>query len=262
MLRYFRLYRHFLAFSFSRAFEFRIDFLIRVIMDIIYYAVNIGFYQVLFKHTTAIGGWNEDQAMVFVGAYLVVDAINMTVFADNLWYFDYLIRKGDLDYYLTRPVSPLFFISLRSFSAASFMNLMLAGGFLTWAILSGSFTFSGFQLILFLLLLLNGAFLHYIVIMFANIPIFWWQSNGGFISIAWGLTRFMERPDKIFTGIARKLFTTLLPFCLMASFPTRLLFDVSWRQTTLHILCITIGLFFLMVSFWRRGLRAYSSASS
>jgi rhomboid protease GluP len=44
MRRYLTLYLYFLRFSFSRALEFRVDFLFRVVMDVVYYAVNIAFF--------------------------------------------------------------------------------------------------------------------------------------------------------------------------------------------------------------------------
>ncbi len=108
MFRYIKLYAHFLRFSFSRAMEFRFDFFFRIFMDILYYGINIGFYKIIFSHTTALAGWNEPQTMVFVAGFLVVDAINMTVFANNLWMITDYINKGELDYYLLRPVMKLF----------------------------------------------------------------------------------------------------------------------------------------------------------
>ena len=45
----------------------------------------------------------------------VADAIHMTVFSNNMWWFPIFINRGDLDYYLIRPVSSLFFLSLRDY---------------------------------------------------------------------------------------------------------------------------------------------------
>jgi ABC-type uncharacterized transport system permease subunit len=72
----------------------------------------------------------------------------------------------------------------------------------------------------------------------------------------------MERPDGIFTGATRILFLTVLPFALMASFPTRAFFEEFNPYRLLHIIAVTLGLFFVMVWIWKKGLRAYSSASS
>ena len=132
MKRYLSLYLHFLRFSFSRAMEFRLNFFFRVVMDIVYYAVNLAFFSIIYQHTSLLGGWTLDQVYVFVCGFLFVDALHMTVFANNHWWLPLFINRGDLDYYLVRPVSSLWFLSLRDFAANSFLNLVIAGGLLVW----------------------------------------------------------------------------------------------------------------------------------
>ena len=122
------------AFPLSKAMEFRFDFSFRVFMDFAYYGIQIAFYNVIFLQTTALGGWNRDQALVFMGGYLVVDGIAMTFFSNNLWWLPTAVNRGDLDYYLTRPVSSLFFLTLRDFPANSLINLVFALGILAWAV--------------------------------------------------------------------------------------------------------------------------------
>ena len=134
MRRYLRLYAHFLRFSFSRAMEFRLDFGFRIVMEGMFYALQFAFFAILYRHTALLGGWTADQAIVFVCGYFLIDAIHMTVFSNNLWWFPVFVNRGDLDYYLVRPVSTLFFMSLRDFAANSFVNLLIASGLLVWSL--------------------------------------------------------------------------------------------------------------------------------
>lgn len=262
MMRYVRLYGRFVAFSFSRALEFRLDFFFRVVMDCAYYAVNLAFYKVIFLHTSMLGGWREDQALVFAAGYLLLDALNMTVFANNMWVLPILINRGDLDYYLVRPVSSLFFVSLREFAANSFLNLVMAAGILIWALGQYADAISPWRLGLYLLLLVNGTLLYHMLRLSTIIPVFWMHSGRGFEQLYWGLQRFMERPDGIFRGWLRRVLLSLLPFSLMASFPARLfLEEFSWSILG-HIMLVTVLLALFVRWFWSRGLRAYSSASS
>ena len=122
MWRYLRLYLNFLRFSFSRAMEFRVDFFFRVGMDTIWYAIHLTFFTVLFRHTGLLGGWDFDQCLIFAASLFVADAIQMTVFSNNMWWLPIYVNKGDLDYYLVRPVSSLFFLSVRDFAANSFLR--------------------------------------------------------------------------------------------------------------------------------------------
>ena len=262
LLRYVRLYGYFVRFSLSRALEFRVDFYFRVLMDALYYTVNILFYKLIFLHTGKLGGWNEAEAMIFVATYLVVDAVNMTVFANNMWWLPTYINRGDLDYYLIRPVSSFFFLSFRDFAANSFLNLLISIGIMIWAmgVYPGPLRPGG--ILLLIIFIFNGAFLYHLVRMLTVIPVFWMQSSRGFETIFWSLARFMERPDSIFTGWVRRILLSVLPFCLVASLPARFFLEsFSWLRL-LHILLVT-GIFLVLVLlFWRAGLRAYSSASS
>ena len=262
MIRYGRLLLYFLRFSFSKAMEFRVDFFFRIAMDIVFYIVNILFYQVIYSHTDLIGGWSREQMMVFVGAFLVVDALSMTLFSNNLMGISFFVNRGDLDYYLIRPVSSLFFLSLRDFAVNSFVNLLMATGILVAALIHYSGPTPPPIVLLFLILILNGTYLRYLVRMCTIIPVFWLHSNRGLEMMFFHLARFLERPDTIFTGPVRLILITAVPFALMVSFPARLLFDGFQGKILLHILIVTAALTAVVLYFWKRGLRAYSSASS
>ncbi len=268
MLRYLILYGHFIRFSIGRAFEFRLDFFFRVIMDLAYYGVNLAFYKVIFLQTPLLGGWNQDQTFVFMAGFLVVDAIAMTVFSNNLWGLPVLVNRGDLDYYLVRPVSSLFFLTLRDFAANSFLNLLLALGILGWALARlpslphGSFLGSAGPILGFLVLLGLGAVLHSMLHLLVVLPVFWMQSGSGLHAIFYNLARFMERPDRIYTGWVRRILVTAVPFCLMASYPARLFFEGFQGRLVLHFSAVLVTFFLIILMVWPAGLRAYSSASS
>ena len=261
-LRYLRLYGYFLRFSVSRAFEFRVDFFFRVAMDLAYYGINIGFYQVVFLQTDLLGGWNREQSLVFMAGYLVVDAITMTVFSNNLWMLPTFVNRGDLDYYLVRPVSSLFFLSLRDFAANSFLNLVFALGILAWATAQLPGPVSAGSLLGYLALLCLGSFLHFMVHLIIILPVFWLQSGTSLHGVFYSFSRFMERPDGIFSGWVRRLMVTVLPFCLMASFPARVFLEGPDWRVLLHFGGVLAAFCLAILAVWNAGLRAYSSASS
>lgn len=262
MKRYIRLYLFFLQFSFSKAMEFRLDFSFRIIMDVIYYAVNIFLFKILFLHTDIIGGWTHDQMMVFVGSYLLVDAINMTIFSTNMWWLPHYINRGELDYYLIRPVSPLFFLSLREFSANSFVNLIIAIGIFIWTLSQYAAPWDILSLLGFIALLFNGVLIHYCIQMLMILPVFWTQSSRGFIDLFYTLGLAMERPDRIYRGWLRVFFTVVVPFALIASFPARFFIEGFSFMTFIHLTIVSAAMWILMMIVWRAGLKIYSSASS
>ncbi len=262
MIRYARLYLYFLRFSFSRAMEFRVDFFFRIFMDSLFYAVSLAFFWVIYKHSPFMGGWNFDQALVFAAGVFLNDALHMTLFSNNLWWFPVFVNKGDLDYYLVRPVSSLFFLSLRDFAANSFINLLIAVTILVWALTRYPEPLGVERVTLYCGLLLLGVFLGYVLNFLFLVPVFWMHNASGLRETYFGLGQLSGRPDGIFTGWVRRLLTSLLPFALIISFPTRALFDAEVGSVVLQMLAVTGGLFGVLLLLWRFGLRAYASASS
>lgn len=261
-MKYLRLYLHFLRFSFGRAMEFRFDFTFKIIMDCLFYAVNLGFFKILFLNSPVLAGWTEDQGMVFIASALLMDAIHMTVFASNMWWLPFYVNRGDLDVYLTRPVSTLFFISLRDFAANSFFNLLIALGIFGYMLSNLQEPFTIWRLIGYFLLILNGCLLHYVLQMLFIIPVFWTQSNKGFNDFFFSMSNAYERPDLIYKGVLRFLLTFVLPFALIVSFPARWFFGPQTPYLLLHLLGISAIMWMFMLWLWNKGLKIYSSASS
>ena len=242
--------------------EFRVDFYFRIVMDFLFYAVNILFYRILFLHTSLLAGWSEAQVMVFISGNFILDALNMTLFSNNMWWIPALVNKGDLDYYLVRPVSTLFFISLRDFAANSFLNLILAFAIFIWALHGLPNNVGLGKAVLYLGYLGIGLSLYYCMNLLMLLPVFWTHSARGLVDIFWSLTRLSERPDRIYMGWIRKILVTVMPFCLIASFPARLLLEPFDLSIFLHLAGVTVLFAFAVLVVWSFALKNYSSASS
>lgn len=265
MIRYFRLYLHFLRFSFSKALEFRVDFFFRIVMDTMFYLVNIFLYKVLYLHSATVGGFTESQAMIFVMSYLFLNSLMMTILGNNLWWFPIYINRGDLDYYLIRPVSSQFILSLREIAANSLVNVILALTLLVWAFMNYIETNGAIPLLniaSYIIFLLVGLYLYYLVRMSLMLPVFWTHAGRGFDEIFWNVQHAMQRPDAIFTGWVRNLLTTILPLALMVSYPARILFEGPSFELVGHIIIVTIVYSCFYQWLWRLALKNYSSASS
>lgn len=262
MGRYLRLYVNFIRFSVSRAMEFRFDWWARIIMDTVYYALHIGFFKIIYLHTGTIAGWREDQAMVFIAIYLMIDAIHMTVISGNMYMLGRYINSGALDYYLVRPVSSVFFLTLRDFSGPSFINFLTTIGILVWALLSFSEPFGPFEVSLLVFSILLGSLVFYSLRVLWATHAFWTESSLGTDHLFFALTDLSMKPDGVYHGLFRKALTTVIPFALVASFPARVFFGPDRFSVLAHLAIVAALFFMLMLWVWGKAVRAYGSASS
>jgi ABC-2 type transport system permease protein len=260
--RYLRLYGALVRFSWSRAFEFRFDFWLRVLMDLVFYAVNIVFFEILYLHSPTFGGLAKWQALIFVATYLVVDGVRMTFFVNNFWMLRQMVAHGDFDFYVTKPASPLFLVTCREFSPASLVNLTVAFGILIYTFMQAPVTFSFWELASYGLLVLNGIIITYLLQLFFAITVFWTKSPEGIEGVLYILKRFAERPHTIYHPVARFILLTIIPLGLVASAPALSLFVED--GATLVMLSVFISLFLIICGkyAWSSALRNYTSASS
>lgn len=260
--RYLRLYGALVRFSWSRAFEFRFDFWLRVLMDLVFYAVNIVFFEILYLHAPTFGGLAKWQALIFVATYLVVDGVRMTFFVNNFWMLRQMVAHGDFDFYLTKPASPLFLVTCREFSPASLVNLTVALGILIYTFLQAPVEFSFSELACYIFLVLNGIALTYLLQLFFAITVFWTQSPEGIEGVLYILKRFAERPHTIYHPVARFILLTLIPLGLVASAPALSLFLEDRANLAVLAGLISLSLVICGRIAWRSALRNYTSASS
>ncbi len=261
-MRYLRLYWYFVQFSLTRNFEFRLNFWFRVIMDVVYALMLIVFYKILYGETSVLAGWSEAQMLVFVAGALIVDSAQMTLISDSLNSFPDKVRKGDVDYYLVRPVSALFFLTLRDLSPSSVVNFLCSCGIFVYYLLQLPELPSWSLVCWYLILLANGVILYYCTRLLFVLPSFWLGSVDGLNALFYNLYYTVDRPDRIFRGGVRLILTTILPFSVMVSFPTRVFFEGSDPLLVAQIFGTTLGMAAVIWCMWRACLRSYTSASS
>lgn len=260
--KFFRIYGSTIRFSMSRVMFFRLDFASRFIMDLVYYIVNIGFFEILFLHTDSLGGWRHDEVRVFIATALLLDSIFMMIIARNLWEFPAEVNTGTLDGYLTRPVSPFFVLLFRHFQFPSLLNFLVGVLFLGYAmsLYQGEVTIWNALGIAFMLL--NSLVLLTCFRLFSVLPVFWTHSRFGFNMLFQSFEQVSTRPEVIFRGVTHFIFLTVFPVFVITSFPARAFMGKLSLSEAFFALLVT-GLFAFAVRLvWQAGLRSYSSASS
>ena len=259
-MRYLRIYLNFLRFAASRAMQFRAELVFRIVMDLVFYAIFLGFYKIIFSHTPSLGGWNEAQAMIFVSGFMVVDALQMTFFADMYHSFQMLYRQGMLDHYLTKPISSWFFVGFRYINFGSLANVLLSGSILCWAILRYDQALEWWTILIYLSLLVASAFLYFLVMFALLMAVFWLENADSMMTIYFEGVNFASRPHHIFKGAVRAVLMTVVPFSVYASIPAQALFEqVGWSSVA-HVFLVVLFFLGLNQILWRQGLKRYASA--
>jgi ABC-2 type transport system permease protein len=254
------LYRIFVSNCFAEALTYRLHFVLLMAMDILFYLSVLGSVDFLFAHLDHIGPWGRTDFMFFMAFMLAVEHLHMTFVSENFWTFSYDIRMGQLDFILLKPVGALFVVFFRSMRPATLLNAVFPW---FWLVHFGTQLDLGWaQWALLPLLVLLALALQVSIEILMSLSMFWIVESMGVNFLRMQLQQLSRWPDFVYRYVAQKFFSFVVPVLLIGSAPVKFLRDPHQWQGMVWLLFLMGVSWVLIGYFWRKGLRAYESASS
>lgn len=250
--------------SVTRETMFKGNFLLWILVEVLWFALQLSFIGVLYLHTDAIGTWTKWQVVLLVGASHFIQQIYQTFFLINCANLSELVRSGKLDFLLLLPVNTRFVVSLRQVDLGGLVNASFSVAVMIYAAhrIPISPTFG--QVFGFGVLCGVGILIHYsLMFMLASIS-FWTVRAQGIVYGYYNLFQIARMPDEAFgNGVFRAVFTFALPMLLVTNVPVRLLTDkLQSAGPVLLLLGMSVACAIVSEWFWRLSVRRYTSASS
>lgn len=259
--KYLYLLKAFIRASFIADLEFRFNFILKILIDTLWYGAQVFTFEVLYIHTPTIGHWSLAQTRVFLGVLFTVDAIYMIFLHDNLDQFTNKVVKGDLDLLLVKPVPSQFMISFQKIALAHIGNFVIAASWLIW-----SFTrlpeVSWIKFLWLVVMIPNGVLIYYSFrFIFASTAVILVRSEN--LQFLWyNFIKLGYRPDSIYFPWLKFIILSVIPVGVIASVPARTILDppnfglIAWA--------LFLGPFsiYLSTKYWKYALKHYTSASS
>src|SRR5947199_332933 len=111
--RYLTIYAALWKNSVVREMGFKTNFLLWIVVEMLWFALQLSFFAVIYTHTDRIGTWSKWQVVMLLGASHFIQQIFTAIFLTNCTQLSELIRTGKLDFMLLLPVNTRFMISFR-----------------------------------------------------------------------------------------------------------------------------------------------------
>jgi ABC-2 type transport system permease protein len=249
--------------SVAREMSFKSNFLLWIVVELLWFGLQLSFMAVLYLHTDMIGTWSKWQVVLLIGASHFIQQIFQAFFLVNCTQLSELIRSGKLDFLLLLPVNTRFIISLRQVDLGGFVNAGTAVAVMAYALIQLHVVPTFGQVGGFLLLSIAGIAIHYSLMFLLASVSFWTVRAQGIVWGYYNLFNIARMPDEAFQGTFRRVFTFVIPMLLVSNVPARLLAHKldDWR---LILLLLAMCVVCMVVSEWgwRQSLRRYTSASS
>jgi len=261
--RYLTIYLALIKNSVAREMAFKSNFLLWIVVELLWFAMQLCFISVLFLHTDAIGSWSKWEVVLLIGASNFIQQIFHALVLINLANLSELVRTGKLDFLLLLPINTRFVISLRQVDLGSLVNAAGAVAVMIFAARQLHLQPGFLQIAGFLALCLLGVAIHYSLMLLLAAVCFWTVKAQGIVWGYYNLFNIARLPDEAFRGAFKVVFTFALPMLLVSNVPVRLLADkLSSPAPILLLLAMAIACALVSELGWRASLRRYTSASS
>lgn len=270
---YRRVWSTFFRNALVREMTFRGNFLINLVTRAFWFTAQITLFKIIYNNVDFISGWTEPQYFAFMATGMLINAIIETFFMPNCANFSELIRTGNLDFVLLKPIDTQFLISCEKMQLAMVNQIVLALSLLGYALNQIGEPISFFQVVTYLAFLVVGvAFFYSLMITLASMSV-WMGRNQGLYDFWFYITVFARYPRSIYNGVdpdrleagevLQTAFTFIIPILLVVTVPASVIARSmdSWKFPAIALGTSLLG---LVVSRWvfNTALRSYRSASS
>ncbi len=262
-VRYAGLYAALWKNSVSREMAFKSNFLLWIVVELLWFGLQLGFMFAVYQHTESIGDWTKWEVVLLVGASHFIQQIYQAFFLTNVTQISEYVRTGRLDFMLLLPVNTRFILSLRQVDLGGFVNAVSALAVMVYALRQLGHVPGLPEVFGFLLLTGAGILIHYSLMFLLAATSFWTVRAQGIVWGYYSLFNIARLPDAALRGVFRAVFTFVVPMLLVANVPARLLAGKLASPASMALLAaMCLACQVLAEAAWRFSLRRYTSASS
>jgi ABC-2 type transport system permease protein len=262
--RYIEIYSIMLRNSLIREMSFKANFILWMLVEILWFCGQIVFFSIIFGQIDRIGDWTKWEVVLLVGTHQMIAQLFQAFFFVNVANIPELVRTGKLDSPLVLPVDSQFAVSTKQFGLDSVINAALGGAVVCVSLSKLGIVPSPISILLYLTALGFGVAVHYSIMLSLAAVSFWIVRAQGLVYGYFNFLNIARYPDVIYPRLFRFIFGWIIPVVIIANIPARLLIKPLGQPAWLmfHLIVASTIIFWASRLFWRFALRHYSSASS
>ncbi len=264
MRRYIEIYSIMLRNSLIRELSFKANFLLWMVVEVLWFCGQILFFSIIFGQVDRIGDWTKWEVVLLVGTHQIIAQLFQAFFFTNVANIPELVRTGKLDSLLVLPLDSQFVVSTKQFGLDSIVNALIGAFVVVFSLVRLHIVPGPGAIALYLVALGFGVAIHYSIMLMLAAVSFWIVRAQGLVYGYFNFLNIARYPDVIFPPVFRWIFGWIVPVIIVANIPARLLIKSLGQPAWLMFHLIAAGTIAALISraFWRWALQHYSSASS
>lgn len=253
------------VFNLKAEMAYQTMFWFAIVTQPLWAVLQILLIETIYGHTDSFLGYTRFDNYVLFGTFKIVQSLAEGVSMARLNDLAEKIRgTSDLsfDMMLTKPIDSQLYATTGQFWFGSFSSLLAGIGMMLYGLINQNYIIGIGQMIGYLFAMLLGVVLLYIIFLFIQTWLFWFE----YLQIGqelWFSTQiFGQYPSAMYTGALNVIWNIVIPITLMASVPVEFLFGKMPLINMLFYVGVVGVLFVLTRKFWQYSIKKYSSFSS
>ena len=243
-------------------FAYRANLYLQLVQSCAAVAMAFGGLVVVFGHTKTIGGWGPDEVLAILGVYLVMGAAISGAIAPSMQKLMEDVRRGTLDYTLTKPEGSQFLVSIGEFRVWKLVDAVIGLIVIGVALRQRGVALGAADAALFGATLVAGGAIIYSFFLTMGALSFWFLRIQNIMLIFHNMYQAARWPIGVYPRWLRVILTFVVPVAIAITVPAEALVA---RLTSERIAVVVLAaLLSLTVSrlVWLCGVRHYSGASA
>lgn len=242
---------------------FRMDFFAPFFVDGSLFAIQLMAFGVIYSNIDRIGGWRQGEMILYIGTFSLLNAMNMTLYFFGVNGIPGKVKSGELDLYLSKPVSPLFRLTFEYISPGALPLILMSICIIAYGVGISEMKLTVMQILIYLFWIFIMAILYYdMEIIIRSVSLY-------IISMARmeqieeaGIELCMKLPGIAFYGVYKFIFYLVLPYGIMATLPVQSIAGEMSGKLAAYGIFVVILFSLVACIVWKQGLKHYNSASS
>lgn len=261
-MRYLKIIFKLIKFSFVTQIQYKVNFLLSLPINLAWTIQDIIVALLVYTCTDTIYSWTEFELFLLLGNYFVVDGLFSVLFLPNINDLPEKVRKGELDFVLTKPLDSQFLVFTFRINQNGVIAFLEGVLLIIYSSHKLSLELSPIRIIFFLLFLMCGIVIYSsILFMVSSMSIFTTKLDflrDFFLTIS----DYSKKPLEIYPRTIQFITIFLLPVAFIVYFPT--LYLLSKNTTVLPYFSIFFALISVLLTrvFWNIVIKHYCSVSS
>lgn len=258
-----RVLKELLYLRFHGLMVFRLDFFAPFFVDGSLFLIQLLAFSAVYSNVETIGGWGKGEMILYIGTFSLLNAVNMTIYFFGVNGIPYKVRSGELDLYLSKPVSPLFRLTFENISPGSVPLIIMSICIIVYGIRTADLKVSAAQVAVYIFWMMIMAVLYYdLEVIIRSVSLYVVSMTRINQLEEAGIDLCMKLPGIAFYGVYKVIFYLVLPYGILATLPVQSMIGEMNLQRGIYGVSIVVLFSFLTAIVWKRGLRHYNSASS